>query len=140
MYSARAGTSAGQGRDQRVRAEDHRCADAQRTGRCQLLVRGLRIGLLDQPQDVPAARVVVLAEGRHVLAARGAAEQLHAQPRFQCTQVLAGHGRRDVHGRRCGTETALVHDQHVDLHAFQQVHLTPRVLNAETCAEFINQG
>jgi hypothetical protein len=95
--------------------------------------------LIHQPQDLPAAGVVVLAEGRHVLAPRGAAQQLHAQASFQCTQVLAGHRRRDSHRRCRSAEAALVHDQHVDLHALQQVHLTPRVLNAETCAEFINQ-
>jgi hypothetical protein len=130
----------GQRRYQRMRAEDHRRADAQRARRCQVLVLGLRVGFLHQPQDLPAAGVVVLAERRHVLAPGGTTQQLHAQPCFQRTQVLAGHRRGDIHRCRRSAEAALVHDQHVDLHAFQQVHLTLRVLNAETCAEFINQG
>ncbi len=130
----------GQCRYQRMRAEDHRRTDAQRTRRCQLLVLRLRIGFFHQAQDLPAAGVVVLAEGRHMLAPGGTAQQLHAQPCLQCAQMLAGHRRGDIHRRRRCTEAALVHDQHVDLHAFQHVHLTLRVLNAETCAEFINQG
>ncbi len=85
----------GQRRYQRMRAEDHRRADAQRACRCQVLVLGLSIGFLHQPQDLPAAGVVVLPERRHVLAPGGTTEQLHAQPRLQRTQVLAGHRRGD---------------------------------------------
>ena len=81
------------------------------------------VGFIDFRDDAARIVQVALAGLRHAHMARGAVEQLHAQPLLQRSHGARDGRRRHAEPARAGREALLLGHGHVDGHQVKAVHL-----------------
>ncbi len=112
-----------QRRRQALGAEGGWGGDAQgASGHVAVGLFGQLFGVGHQPQHLQTALVILAAELRKALLARGALEQADSQALFQGSQVVADHRGRHAAGVGCRCHAAGLHHFYVHRHCLEQIH------------------
>ena len=118
-----------EGRGQSFNAEGQRRGDTQQAARLVRRLFGKAFGVGHQAEHFQAALIIDAAEFGQALAARGALQQLHAEPLLQRAQMIAHHRRRHFALRSGGRHAPGFDHFDVDAHRLKQIHYQARLLN-----------